>query len=159
MGHRWVTNVLVWLLAAVACHAYAQVHAAVPTAAARAVQAVVAAQLDAFAKGDAVRAFSYASPDIRKAFSTPGRFMAMARHGYPVLFEPANVTFFKPVQMGDEVLQRVQLADAQGDLWVAFYTLKRQPDKAWRITGCTLAMSEGLQTFHPSGGLVAPVSG
>lgn len=137
------------LLVAAACsHAAGKPLAA---AEAKAVQAVVSAQLEAFARGDAVRAFSFASPEIRKAFSTPKRFMDMARLGYPPLFQPAAVTFFKPEQAGKEVLQRVQLADDQGVLWVALYSLQRQPDRLWRITACTLAVSEGLQT-----GLLVP---
>lgn len=134
-----------WLLVfAAACG-----HAADPPVAAveaKAVQAVVSAQLEAFARGDAVKAFSFASPEIRKAFSTPKRFMDMARMGYPPLFQPSTVTFFKPERTGKEILQRVQLADPDGMLWVAVYSLQRQPDGQWRITGCTLAVSEGLQT-------------
>lgn len=139
-----------WLLLVTAACSHA---AGKPLAAAeaKAVQAVVSAQLEAFARGDAVRAFSFASPEIRKAFSTPKRFMDMARLGYPPLFQPATVTFFKPEQAGKEVLQRVQLADDQGVLWVALYSLQRQPDRLWRITGCTLGVSEGLQT-----GLLVP---
>lgn len=135
-----------WLLVAVSSACFAAPDKPVSDSESRAVQAVVLAQLDAFARGDAVRAFSYASPEVRKVFSTPARFMAMARLGYPALFEPATVTFFKPLQAGAEVLQRVQLADDQGVLWVALYTLKRQRDGQWRITGCTLDVSEGLQT-------------
>ncbi len=127
----------------------------VPAADAKAVQTVVAAQLAAFAQGDAVKAFSFASPEIRKAFSTPKRFMEMARIGYAPLFQPSTVTFFKPEPAGKAVLQRLQLAGPDGALWIALYSLQRQPDGQWRITGCTLAVSEGLQTRLP----VANVTG
>lgn len=146
MLNRFARTGWLWLLAIAAACSQAASAKPVSAAEARAVQTVVAAQLDAFAKGDAAKAFSFASPEIRKVFSTPKRFMEMARLGYPPLFQPAAVTFFKPEQAGKEVLQRVQLADDQGVLWVALYSLQRQPDGLWRITGCTLAVSEGLQT-------------
>lgn len=138
-----------WLLAIAAACSQAAPVKPVSAAEARAVQAVVAAQLDAFAKSDATKAFSFASPEIRKAFSTPQRFMEMARLGYAPLFQPSTVTFFKPERSSQEVLQRVQLADPDGVLWVALYSLQRQADGQWRITGCTLAVSEGLQTRLP----------
>ena len=42
---------------------------------AKAVRAVVEAQLEAFAADDAKKAFSYAAPSIRKMFGTPERFI------------------------------------------------------------------------------------
>ncbi len=146
MLNRFVRTGWLWLLATVVVCSHAAGEKTVAATEAKAVQTVVMAQLDAFARGDAAKAFSYASPEVRKVFSTPDRFMTMARLGYPALFQPATVTFFKPEQAGNGILQRVQLADAQGVLWVAMYSLQRQPDKLWRITGCTIGVSEGLQT-------------
>ena len=65
-----------------------------PTRAPRA--RVVSAQLEAFAKDDAKRAFSYAAPSIRAMFGTPERFLAMVRAGYPVVYRAAGVTFLHP---------------------------------------------------------------
>ena len=47
----------------------------VSAADARAVRQVIEAQLDAFKRDDAPRAFSYAAPGIREAFGTPEKFM------------------------------------------------------------------------------------
>jgi hypothetical protein len=110
------------------------------------VRAVVEAQLDAFARDDAVRAFSYAAPAIREMFGDAERFMAMVRRSYAVVYRPASVAFLVADADGDEVVQPVHLTDASGALWLAVYRLQRQPDRSWRIAGCELAPSSGRTT-------------
>lgn len=113
---------------------------------ARQVRAVVEAQLDAFARDDAARAFSYAAPSIQSMFGDAGRFMDMVRRSYPVVYRPASVAFLVPEADGDEVVQPVHFTDAQGMLWLALYHLERQPDRSWRISGCVVAPSSGRTT-------------
>jgi hypothetical protein len=113
---------------------------------ARQVRAVVEAQLDAFARDDAARAFSYAAPSIRSMFGDAERFMAMVRRSYPVVYRPASVAFLVAEADGDEVVQPVHFTDAQGTLWLAVYHLERQPDGSWRISGCVVAPSSGRTT-------------
>lgn len=107
------------------------------------IRGVIQAQLDAFARDDAQRAFSYAAPGIRKMFGTPERFLAMVREGYPVVYRPASVGFLAPEANGATVIQAVEMADREGTLWVAVYQLERQRGGAWRITGCELMPSDG----------------
>ncbi len=52
---------------------------AVPVEDAAAVRKVIEAQLDAFRKDDAPRAFSYATAGIRMTFGTAENFMEMVR--------------------------------------------------------------------------------
>ncbi|HEY4037776.1 MAG TPA: DUF4864 domain-containing protein, partial [Burkholderiaceae bacterium] len=52
---------------------------------ARAIRAVIEAQLDAMAADDEARAFSFASPSIRMQFDDASSFMTMVRQGYPML--------------------------------------------------------------------------
>ena len=113
---------------------------------ARAVRAVVEAQLSAFAADDAKRAFSYAAPSIREMFGTPARFMEMVRAGYPVVYRPASVVFLNPEWVEGQLVQGVHLTDASGALWLAVYRLERQPDKSWRISGCDVQPSSGKMT-------------
>ena len=115
---------------------------AVPLASAdaKAVRAVVEAQLRAMADGDAERAFSYAAPAIRTQFGDAQRFMAMVAGSYPMLIRPAATVFFQPTVDGDgDVLQVVQLRDAAGQRWRASYLMARQDDGPWRIAGCVVA--------------------
>ena len=110
---------------------------------ARAARAVVSAQLEAFAKDDAKRAFSYAAPSIRAMFGTPERFLAMVRAGYPVVYRAARVTFLIPLSDEGDLLQGGHLTDGAGTLWLATYRLERQTDGSWRIAGCDVQAATG----------------
>jgi hypothetical protein len=109
----------------------------------KAVQTVVQSQLAAFAKDDADKAFSFAAPELRKTFGTSSAFMAMVKNSYPVVYRPASVAFLKPESSVDDVIQRVQMLDASGASWLAVYSLQRQKDKTWRISGCVLVANNG----------------
>jgi hypothetical protein len=107
------------------------------------IRAVIQAQLAAFAADDAKRAFSYAAPGIRDMFGTPEHFMAMVREGYPVVYRPASVGFLTPQRLDQAVIQAVEMADANGVLWVAVYRLERQRNGVWQISGCEVVPSDG----------------
>ena len=109
----------------------------------KAVQTVVQGQLAAFAKDDADKAFSYAAPELRKTIGNSSAFMEMVKNGYPVVYRPASVAFLKAEGSGDEVVQRVQMLDASGTSWLAVYSLQRQKDKTWRISGCAVVENKG----------------
>jgi hypothetical protein len=110
---------------------------------ARRARTVVQAQLDAFAADDASRAFSFASPGIRKTFDGPDHFMAMVKTHYPVVHRPASVTFLKAIWIEGTLTQGVQLTDASGAVWIAVYQLEQQRDRSWRIAGCEVFPSQG----------------
>ena len=120
----------------------------VAAADASAIRALVEAQLQAMAQGDARRAFSYASADIHRQFGTAENFMAMVRLGYPMVLAPASTAFFVPVPDDQPglVLQVVQLTDRGGRRWLATYQLQRQPDGSWRINGCAVVAGSGAST-------------
>ena len=105
------------------------------------VQAVVQAQLKAFAADDAALAFSYATPRIRKMFGNADTFLAMVRSSYPMVYRPASTSFFQPEKLDGAWVQRVQMSDAQGALWQATYSLELQRNGSWRINGCEVAAS------------------
>ena len=114
----------------------------------RAIRGVVESQLAAFAAGDAERAFSYASPAIRAQFGSAARFIEMVRGGYPVLLRPAAVSFLRPEQPADGVVQGVRLRDAAGVEWLAVYEMERQPPGGggWRIGAVRMVRSAGRST-------------
>ena len=109
----------------------------------KAVQAVVQSQLAAFAKDDADKAFSYAAPQLRKTIGNASAFMAMVKNSYPVVYRPASVAFLKAEGSGDDIVQKVQMLDASGTSYLAVYSLQRQKDKTWRISGCTVVENKG----------------
>lgn len=107
------------------------------------VLSVVRSQLDAFAQDDADKAFSYAAPNIRNLMGTAARFMAMVRNQYEVVYRPASTVFLKPVGDASEAVLKVQLTEEDGTPWIAIYTLQKQKNKSWRITGCAVNPATG----------------
>ena len=116
------------------------------------VRAVVEGQLAALASDDAGKAFSFAAPNVRDSVGTAARFMAMVRAHYPAIYRPTSTAFIKPEafgepgDQGDQAMQRVRLLDSDGNAWVAVYSLQRQRDKTWRITGCRVLPDKNRMT-------------
>jgi Domain of unknown function (DUF4864) len=113
---------------------------------ARALRAVIEAQLQAFAASDAERAFAFASPSIRAQFGDAATFMAMVQSAYPMLIRPSAISFFQPMPSDGAVWQRVQVRDRAGRLWLATYQLQREASEAWRINGCAVVPDTGKST-------------
>ena len=113
---------------------------------ARAVRAVVQAQLKALAADDAVQAFSHASPAIQKQFQDASTFAQMVRQAYPMLIRPASTSFYRPSADGAVVNQPVMFRDGEGRAWRADYQLQRQADRRWRIEGCRVAPADEAAT-------------
>jgi len=105
----------------------------------RTIQGVVTAQLEAFAEDDADRAFQTATPAVREAIGSSGRFLAMVRGAYPMVYRPASVTFHKAEEEDGSVLQLVEITDENAKSWIALFAMERQPDSSWRISGCAVA--------------------
>ncbi len=105
--------------------------------------AVVQSQLDAFAADDAEKAFSYAAPNIRALLGNAQNFLEMVRSQYDIVVHPVSVVFLKPQGDRADSVLKVQLTDEDGDVWTATYTLQRQKNKLWRITGCVIAEALG----------------
>lgn len=116
------------------------------------VRAVIEGQLAALASDDARKAFSFSAPNVRESVGSPERFMAMVRAHYPAIYRPASTSFVKPEAYdepgvrGAQALQRVHLLDNDGNSWVAIYSLQRQRDKTWRITGCRVQPDKSRMT-------------
>ena len=106
---------------------------------AAAVRKVIEAQIDAFRKDDAKRAFSYATDGIQLTFGTAEDFMAMVREQYAVVYRPRSVAFDPPVSAGpDDIVQPVRMTDDGGRAWLAIYPMQRDKDGVWRTNGCQL---------------------
>jgi hypothetical protein len=110
------------------------------------VQRIIAAQLAAFAQDDAEGAFETATPAVQQAMGTSTRFLALVRGAYPMVYRPRSVTFHKPEQDDDEVLQLVEITDRNSKSWLALFKLERQPDASWRISGCAVSENRWLST-------------
>ncbi|HET7527280.1 MAG TPA: DUF4864 domain-containing protein [Burkholderiaceae bacterium] len=113
---------------------------------AKAVRALIEAQLAAFASDDANKAFSFAAPTIQTLFVSADRFLAMVREQYPVVYRPASVSFLQPEWIDGRLIQRVQMIDAAGAPWLVAYEVQQQPDRSWRIAGCVAARTQARST-------------
>jgi hypothetical protein len=110
------------------------------------VQAVILAQLQAFANDDADAAFATATPEVRKAVGNPGRFLDLVQGNYPMVYRAAGFGFLPPERKDGEVLQLVSLRDGEGKTWLALFSLVQQPDHSWRIGGCIVAENDWRST-------------
>jgi hypothetical protein len=111
----------------------------VPEADAQRVRSVITTQLQAFAADDADAAFAAATPGVREAIGSAGHFLALVRGAYPMIYQPASITFMRPELRGSAVLQLAEITDGQGKSWLALFSLEQQPDASWRISGCIVA--------------------
>lgn len=103
-----------------------------------AIRDVIERQLQAFQRDDAAAAYALAAPRIKEAFSSEERFMEMVRQGYPPVHRFSGYRFGDAQDGPDGMAQSVRIQDRTGVAWVALYTLERQPDGSWKVSGCVL---------------------
>ncbi len=109
-----------------------------------AARAVILRQQDAFRHDDAAMAYAQAAPAIRSIFSSPETFIGMVRQGYAAIYRNRRFEFGTDEALPDGSLaQGVRIQDQDGTDWEALYTLERDGDGAWRITGCRLRKAPG----------------
>ena len=108
-----------------------------------AIRSLIQDQLDAFQHDDGTTAYSFASPGIRSIFPDADGFMAMVRQGYQPVYRPKSVTFGDLVDTPSGPMQKVYLIGPDGKDYVAVYSLERQPDGTWKISGCVIVPDDG----------------
>jgi len=114
-----------------------------------AIRQVIEGQLDALAQDDAVRALSFAAPEIRESFPVPEQFLAMVERGYPMVYRHTSVRFLL-VRVGYRMsLQFVRMADREGNVWVVAYRLLRQPGGGWLIGGVSAYPGDPVPDLLP----------
>jgi len=112
-----------------------------------AARATVARQIEAFRKDDAATAYAQAAPAIQGMFPSPDTFLAMVRKGYAAVYRARTFRVDRVEDVGtDGVALGATVQDEAGADWLALYTLEKQPDGAWRITGCQLTKAPGTST-------------
>lgn len=111
-----------------------------------AIQNVIDDQIRAFKSKDHDRAFSHAAPTIKQIFKTSDRFIGMVKNGYEPLYNPDSYAFSRNIEQGGSVYQEVLVTDQNGKQWQAVYTLKRQEDGSWKITGVKMEPTQGAAT-------------
>jgi len=99
-----------------------------------AIRDTIGAQIEAFQADDLPRAFSYASPSIRRLFQTPENFGAMVEGGYPSIWRPSGIRYYDQTATGGSVIQRMIFLDADGqEHWFGYEMI--QVEGSWKING------------------------
>jgi hypothetical protein len=103
-----------------------------------AAQSVIRAQEQAFIRGDAAAAYSYAAPAIHGLFPQANIFMSMVQNNYAPVYRHRSFEFGEARVEGGWIAQRVHIVDDNGEAWEALYTLEQEADGSFKITGCSL---------------------
>jgi Domain of unknown function (DUF4864) len=105
-------------------------------------QAIIERQFDAFARDDAEAAYALADPAIKEMFVDADHFMAMVRDRYAPVYRHRSVEFGEFAVEGDEASLKATLVDNDNVVWTALYSLRREANGDWLISGCALERSE-----------------
>jgi len=106
-----------------------------------AIKAIISEQLAALQAGDASKAFTYAAPGIRQQFGTAANFLLMVRAAYGALIAARYSEFLEGAVIEGRVIQPLRLIGPDNTVRVALYTMEKQSDGGWKISGCVLAPS------------------
>ncbi len=142
VARQWMLVVAMLLTGAAAAPA----DDAVAPADATAIRQVIQSQMNAFRSDDWAAAFAYASPAIQGKFESPQVFRQMVTKAYQPVYRPRGVQF-RGVQ-GSEFgpTQEVFVVGPDGLSYLAYYTMEKQPDGSWRISGCYLVRAPDQTT-------------
>ena len=108
-------------------------------------QRIITAQISAFRADDGPTAYSFAAPVVRNIFPTPEIFMSMVKQGYPQVYRPQAFNFTEAlIDPLGRPAQKMRVVGPDGKTYEALYSMEKQPDGTWRISGCTLLEIPGL---------------
>ena len=107
------------------------------------VKAVIEAQIEAMAKDDWPKAYSFASPAIRKRFGSPQRFKEMVLKGYKIVYRPRSISFQGVEKLGVASGFVFHLIGTNGQAARVVYLMIKDEDEGWRIAGVQLFNIKG----------------
>ena len=108
-------------------------------------RSIITGQIEAFRSDDGARAYGYAAPIIKQIFPSPEQFMAMVKQGYQPVYRPQSFAFgATETDPTGRPIQRVKIVGPDGLTYEAIYTMERQPDGSWQISGCRLVRTDDL---------------
>jgi len=108
-------------------------------------QRIITAQISAFRADDGPTAYSFAAPVVHNIFPTPEIFMSMVKRGYPQVYRPQSFNFTEAlIDPLGRPAQKMLVVGPDGKTYEALYSMEKQPDGTWRISGCTLLEIPGL---------------
>ena len=106
------------------------------------IKSIVNQQLEAFQNDDFEKAYSFASPTIKKMFSSPEVFRKMVIGGYQAVYRPQSIKIGSVEIIKGVATLKVYLVDPNGEFVTANYLMEKQEDGEWLIGGCILSKAE-----------------
>ena len=106
------------------------------------IKSIVNQQLEAFKNDDFEKAYSFASPTIKKMFSSPEVFRKMVIGGYQAVYRPQSIKIGSVEITKGVATLKVYLVDPNGEFVTANYLMEQQEDGEWLIGGCILSKAE-----------------
>ena len=103
---------------------------------------IVNQQLEAFQDDDFEKAYSFASPTIKKMFSSPEVFRKMVIGGYQAVYRPQSIKIGSVEIIKGVTTLKVYLVDPNGEFVTANYLMEKQENGEWLISGCILSIAE-----------------
>jgi len=103
---------------------------------------IVNQQLEAFQDDDFEKAYSFASPTIKKMFSSPEVFRKMVIGGYQAVYRPQSIKMGSVEIIKGVTTLKVYLVDPNGEFVTANYMMEKQENGEWLISGCVLSKAE-----------------
>lgn len=107
------------------------------------IQSTIQSQLDAFLADDFVRAFSFASPNLRTLFGSPDNFSLMVKNGYPMVWRHGAVQMLELREVAGGLWQRVMITDDMGRTHLLDYQMVETPE-GWQINAVQLLPEAGV---------------
>ncbi len=107
------------------------------------IEATISNQIEAFQADDFTRAFTFASPNIRRIFRTPENFGRMVTQGYPMVWRPAAVEYLEQRTEAGAIWQKVRITDQKGGVHILDYRMLQTED-GWKINGVQLLESSSV---------------
>ena len=133
-----------WLLGIVVLHSFFLTSEAVASELAKdKAKAVIEAQIEAMAIDDWPKAYSYASPDIRKRFGNPQHFKEMVLKGYKIVYRPRSISFQGVENFGVAPGFVFHMIGTDGQAARVVYLMIKDEDEGWRIAGVQLFNIKG----------------
>ena len=106
------------------------------------IKSIVNQQLEAFQNDDFERAYSFASPTIKRMFSSPEVFRKMVIGGYQAVYRPQSIKMGSVEIIKGVTTLKVYLVDPNGEFVTANYLMEKQENGEWLISGCILSKAE-----------------
>ena len=111
-----------------------------------AIRQAVESQLKAFAQDDAAKAFELATEDTRTRAGTPDNFLRLIREHFNPIYRFTSVIFSRPEMVDGLPVQLVRVADNDGKVWLALFSMQHEADGSWKIDDCRLFETSSVST-------------